>query len=417
MVDEQNRQPIVIVGAGSAGTALLEIFLEDGLAQVLGMVDVDDGALGIRLAKAHAIPCFSNIGAALERSGACIVFNMTRDESVSQVAAGHVGIGSVVGGDEARLFWKLISRMRGAQKLAQENHARMQAVLHNVREGIVSINSQGVIESANPAIEQVFGYRPDELIGNNISMLMPEPDRGRHDGYIRGYLQTGKRHVIGRYREVTGLHRDGHQLDIELNVAEMDVDGAKHFVGLIRDVSERKQAEEEITRLALYDQLTSLPNRTLFYQNLDIVLAQARRLKSMCALLFIDLDGFKAVNDTLGHEAGDYLLKEVGQRLQKGIRASDLVARIGGDEFTILLNNLHGPDFVPAIAAKLIEAVNMPAEFKGRSCHVGASIGIALFPIHATDADALVKEADTAMYTAKEAGKNGYVMVGHSAEG
>lgn len=412
MTSHDEEQQILIVGAGVGGSALLEMFLHDENARVVGVVDIDAAAPGMRLAHAHGISLFSDLVQALDEIGQCIVFNMTHDEAVSEIASRRVGVGSVVGSVEAKLFWQVIERMKAAQRQSQEDHARLQAVLHNVREGIISINTKGIIESANPAIEQVFGYRPDELLGHNIRMLMPEPDKSRHDDYLRNYLRTGKKHVIGRYREVTGLHRDGHTFEVELNVAEMDVDGIKHFVGLMRDISDRKRAEAEITRLALYDQLTGLPNRTLFYQNMGAAIAQARRLKSICVLLFMDLDGFKAVNDSMGHEAGDYLLQEIGKRLQASIRESDVAARIGGDEFTVLLTNVQCADVLPVIATKLIKAVNQPVDFKGQACHVGVSIGIAAYPTHAENGDNLVKEADSAMYAAKAAGKNSYRIAG-----
>ena len=165
-------------------------------------------------------------------------------------------------------------------------------MIHNICAGILTTNATGVIENINPAIEQIFGS----------------------------------------YREVTGLHRNGNNFPLEINISEMLLDGKKYFTCMMRDISERKEAEARLTRLALYDQLTGLPNRTLFFERLEFSLSQARRAKSMLALLFIDLDSFKEVNDTLEHDMGDRLLKEVGKRLSDNIRKSDVAARMGDDE-------------------------------------------------------------------------------------
>ena len=176
----------------------------------------------------------------------------------------------------------------------------------------------------------------------------------------------------------------------------------------MRDITERKKAEEKLTQLALYDQLTGLPNRTMFHEKLTSALLQARRAKSEMALLFIDLDGFKTVNDTLGHGVGDQLLREVGKRLRISIRESDTAARMGGDEFMVILNNLHDRSQALLIAEKIINAINQPMQLDGNKCNVGASIGIAIYPEQAENASDLVRAADSAMYYAKASGKNAY---------
>lgn len=408
MTENQHGQPILIIGGGPGGAALLELFLDEVLTSVVGIVDTKDDVPGIQLAKEKGIDTFTTLEEALNQVGQCLVFNMTHDEKVSEIASRQVGISSVVGGREAKLFWQMISRMRTMQEELWENQVRMQAVIHNVHEGIISINPRGIIENVNPAIRDVFGYTPEELIGQNIKVLMPEPNRSMHDTYLRNYHKTGQKHVIGQYREVVGLHKDGHEFPIEINIAEMELDGIKHFVGLTRDISDRKRAEEKITQMALFDQLTGLPNRAHFYQSLDAALAQARRINSQVALMFIDLDGFKAINDNLGHNAGDQLLQEIGQRLNHSIRESDLAVRLGGDEFTIILNNLRNLEIIPKIADKLIQVVNQPIQIYDNTCHVGASIGIAVFPDHAEDKESLITAADRAMYEAKNAGKNDF---------
>lgn len=402
----QHGDQVLIVGAGFGAAAILDVFADEHLIHVGGIVDTNQNAVGIEHAKVRSIPVFSDLEDALDSVGRCMVFNLTKDERISEIAARRVGSGAVIGGQEAKLFWQIISRLQTTQEGLLENQCRLKAVIHNVCEGIATINAKGVIENVNPAIEQIFGYKKDELIGQNVSILMPEPHKSMHDSYLRSYICTGVENILGRYREVIGLRQNGEEFPLELNVNEMILGGSQHFVGILRDITERKEAEQKMTQLALYDQLTKLPNRVQFYEKMELSLSQAKRTKANVALLFIDLDGFKAVNDTLGHDMGDHVLVEVGKRLYDWIRESDVAARIGGDEFTVLLTNLHDIDTAPVIADKIIYALNKPIEFKGNSCHVGASIGIATYPEDADNVDDLVKEADTAMYHAKDAGKN-----------
>ena len=403
-------QSVLILGAGPGGTALLELFLEEVLINVIGVVDDDPNALGISLAKEKGIPVFHDIEEALEKSGSCMVFNLTKDETLSEVAARWVGASGVLGGPEAKLIWQIISRLKTMQEDLWENQIRMQAVISNVREGIISIDPKGIIENANPASELLFGYESGELIGQNVKVLMPEPNHSMHDTYLRTYHRTGRKHVIGNYREVVGLTKSGKHFPLEINIAEMEFNDRKHFVGLVRDITGRKQAEEKMTQLALYDHLTGLPNRILFHERLESARVQAHRNKSLVALLFIDLDGFKAVNDSLGHHVGDLLLKEVSHRLKNVVRESDTVARMGGDEYTVILTNIKEVSAASQVAEKIITSLNKPITLDGNSCSIGASIGLAVYPDHAEDLESLISNADSAMYQAKANGKNSCVI-------
>jgi len=180
----------------------------------------------------------------------------------------------------------------------------------------------------------------------------------------------------------------------------------KGYRGVGKEITERKQNEARIRYLATHDGLTSLPNRVLFAQLLDMAIEEARRYGRRFAVLFIDLDRFKIINDTLGHEAGDILLQEMAARLQHCLRASDVIARLGGDEFVVLLREIGKPTQVAAVARKMLSRAMQPKEILEQECRVTASIGIALYPQDADDAQSLMKNADIAMYTAKEEGKN-----------
>lgn len=412
-VGAKQVQSVLIIGGGLGGSALLDIFSKEEDISVLGVVDTNQDAIGIRSAERLGIPVFTEVALALADSSECIIFNMTHDQALSDVAARYVGVGKVIGGQEAKFFWDIISRLQTLKNALWENQARLQAVLHNVQEGIISIDPQGNIEDANPAVAAVFGYTQEELVGQPIKPLMPELSQDIHN--LESHVKSRK--GLSRYREVVGYHKSGKQLPLEINVARMELGETRHFVCLVRDIAERKRAEERLTQLALYDQLTGLPNRTMFHERLASLLPQARRTKSEMALLFIDLDGFKVVNDTLGHGIGDQLLQEVGKRLCASIRESDTVARMGGDEFTVILNNLQDSGQTTSIAEKIIYAINQPMHLNGNSCKVGASIGIAIYPGHAENAHDLIRAADSAMYHAKASGKNGYKFCIHLPAG
>ena len=294
--------------------------------------------------------------------------------------------------------------MRPLALALRSETARARAVMDTAAEGIITIDERGIIESFNRAAEEMFGYETGEALGKNVRILVPEPYASAHDGYIARYLRTEEAHVIGKARELSALRKDGTELPIELNLTEIRFGGERYFTAIIRDVAERKQAEGEIRRLAHYDGLTGLPNRRLFYDRLVQAIALAKRNRHELALLYLDLDGFKAVNDTLGHDAGDELLKAAAGRIQHRLRESDTVARIGGDEFTVILPMIASRADVAKVAEKILGALSTSFSLSGRKeePRVGVSIGVAVYPTDARDMDALVKAADTAMYSAKQ---------------
>jgi diguanylate cyclase (GGDEF)-like protein/PAS domain S-box-containing protein len=194
-------------------------------------------------------------------------------------------------------------------------------------------------------------------------------------------------------------------------VVERDKSGKPlRMVGTHTDISQRKQSEDLIWRQANFDALTGLPNRRMFFDRLSQEIARATRGRQMFAVLFIDLDGFKQVNDALGHRAGDELLVEVGHRLGECIRKSDTLARLGGDEFIVILSSLKQQSSVERIADKILKAMSRPFNLGGKQAEVSASIGISMFPVHGLGGDSLISHADTAMYDAKEIGKNCWVI-------
>jgi diguanylate cyclase (GGDEF)-like protein/PAS domain S-box-containing protein len=402
--------PVLIIGAGRGGVALLEMFMEDSVAKVVAIADSDPEAPGLKLAKAHGIATYTDAIQALQACkdyADCIVYNLSHDDTVAEAAFKVFGDRRVASGPEVKLFWQMVTNLKQIKGELERSQNQLQSIIRNVMDGIITINERGEIEGFNPAAEDVFGYTQQEVMGKNVSLLMPEPDRGSHDGYINRYVSTGHSHVLGvRGREVKAVRKNGEEFPMELSASEMMLGGHRYFIGIMRDITERKRAELKISHLAHYDYLTDLPNRALFLDILNHSVQLAKRNESKVAAMFLDLDGFKKINDTLGHDAGDLLLKEVSKRLKLSVRSADTVARVGGDEFVLVLDNIGSEENARSVANKLIAALAQPFELKGQSCHVGGSIGIALYPDDSQDATELVKQADEAMYLAKQSGKN-----------
>ncbi|MBA4344849.1 MAG: hypothetical protein C0423_22130 [Methylibium sp.] len=304
-----------------------------------------------------------------------------------------------------------ITAARQAQARLIEQARHTQAILDNMVDGVITIDVRGIISSFNPAASRIFGYSPEEVIGRNVSVLMPEPDASHHDGYLRNYMQGHQPRVIGVGRDVDGRRKSGNIFPMSLAVSRVEHQGEVMFIGLTRDITERKKAEAQIERLAFYDPLTSLPNRRLLLDRLGQALSSSQRSGRRGAILFIDLDNFKSLNDTHGHGMGDRLLLSIAQRLQSALRAQDSVARWGGDEFVVLLQDL-GPDrdtaarHAEAAGEKLLRVLGQPHQLDEHVHHSTPSIGIVLWGDAPISSDELLKHADHAMYQAKAAGRN-----------
>ena len=252
-----------------------------------------------------------------------------------------------------------------------------------------------------------MGEKYNELLRGRLAWEIPGADSGVGWAELRARLE---RREPFRDFEYAYSSRQGERRFISVSGEPLvDADGRfAGYRGVSRDITPRKQAEERIQYLATHDSLTGLPNRVMFGELLSHVLAQGRRNRRRFAVLFIDLDRFKCINDRLGHDAGDALLVQVAHRLKDGLRSSDVVARLGGDEFVMLLQDLPASEAASTIARKMLSAVIQPMVINGQECRVTASIGISIFPDDAQDEMALMTHADAAMYHAKEAGKNGF---------
>ena len=284
----------------------------------------------------------------------------------------------------------------------------MASVFENTIEGIIITDAEMVIEKVNPAFTAITGYSEEEAAGKTPNFLQS----GRHDtGFYEAMwraLQTE-----GRWSgQIWNRRKNGEAYAQWMSVVVIpDVEGKpKQYVAVFHDITDIKHKEEKIKYQAEHDPLTGLPNRALFYDRLAMNLARARRNREMLAVLFLDLDNFKHTNDTLGHAMGDLLLKEVAARLKSCLRTEDTVARVGGDEFLIILPELSRKRQCSEAAARIIKSISSTFQIQGHELHVGASIGITIYPLDGEDRETLVKNADLAMYRAKEQGKNNYQL-------
>jgi diguanylate cyclase (GGDEF)-like protein/PAS domain S-box-containing protein len=272
-------------------------------------------------------------------------------------------------------------------------------VFESAEEGIMVTDAERRIVMVNPAFTSITGYLPDEVIGRDSNMM----SSGHHDQLFYQSLWDEVRQHGSWHGEIANRHKSGrHYLEWLSIRAVIDPQGrTTHYVGIFSDITERKEGEERMRYLAHYDALTGLPNRTLLMDRLQQGMAQTRRDNGRMAVMFLDLDRFKPVNDQLGHETGDRLLCEVAMRLQNCMRESDTVGRIGGDEFVILLHGIEHSDAAILVARKIIKALEQPFDLGNHAISISASIGIALYPDHDGDESMLIKMADIAMYEAK----------------
>ena len=285
------------------------------------------------------------------------------------------------------------------------------SILDNMLDGVLTINRKGQIETVNKAAIKMFGYSAEEMVGQNVAMLLPEPYSGEHDQQMQLFKHSGSNYLIGKPREILGKRQDGTVFPICISVSKIARPGRPSFVGVICDITQRRQQEEEIQRLAFYDPLTQLPNRRLLMDRLKQALMTSTRSGQRGALMFLDLDHFKLLNDTLGHDLGDALLKQVATRLTTCVREGDTVARLGGDEFVVLLEGLspaiaESAADAEAVANKILYALGQPYTLRWHHHESTPSIGIVVFKGDQESTDDLLKKADVAMYQAKAAGRN-----------
>jgi len=292
---------------------------------------------------------------------------------------------------------------------AEESRKLAAAVVEWSPQAIVVADLSGTIIIVNPAFSRLSGFEAADIIGRPVSVLRS----GHHEPAFHAAIH----HTLDREGiwcgEVWNRHKDGTPYAVWLSITRVvaEAGGGGFLVGFYFDITERKRQEDKILREAKHDALTGLPNRRMFEETLDTALCEARAEPHQVAVLLVDLDGFKAVNDTRGHDAGDALLCEMARRMAAAVRVGDMVARLGGDEFVIVLAPIDSDGVVRRVASHLVEQLSRPMDYPGGALKVSASIGIALGGEGASAAD-LLKAADTAMYAVKRAGKHGFRING-----
>jgi diguanylate cyclase (GGDEF)-like protein/PAS domain S-box-containing protein len=296
------------------------------------------------------------------------------------------------------------------QALQQRSESRLSALIKNASDVVCIVGGDTIVQYMSPSVERMFGHDPDGLIDSDLAELLQPEERQHLQAFISSIAsQPPGEPVSGEFHV---RHRDGHWCDVE--ALGTNLLGDEQIAGLvlnIRDISERKSFEAELEHQAFHDTLTGLPNRALLRNRVEHALASQRRNGLPVAVLFLDIDDFKNVNDSLGHAAGDDVLQEIGRRLEECMRPVDTAARLGGDEFAILVQEAESEMHSVDIAQRLMGALAAPMSLGGRSVSVAISIGIAFSDqgmVSPRDADELLRNADAAMYMAKESGKGQY---------
>lgn len=292
------------------------------------------------------------------------------------------------------------------RKIAEDALILAASVYENSSEAMTITDPEGIILTVNPSFTQITGYLPEDVIGKNSSMFASD----RHDEtfYKEMWDNINK---TGRWQgEVWDRRKDGgvYPAWLTINTIYNEDKSPYRRISLFSDTTAWKESETLIWQQANFDPLTELPNRQMFYDRLDQEIKKAHRAEKPIALMFIDLDRFKEINDTLGHDMGDILLKEAAQRLTSCVRETDTVARLGGDEFTVILGDIDDPTNVERVALNILNKLEKPFKLKAELGYISASIGITMYPEDATELDELIKNADQAMYEAKNLGRNRY---------
>ncbi len=293
-----------------------------------------------------------------------------------------------------------------ARKAAEEKLRQSATVFENTAEGVIVTDADNNITAVNRAFSEITGYNEGEVLGKSPRLLKSE--RQERDFYYKMWATIKK---VGMWQgEIWDRRKNGEVYPAWATITALhdEEDLLTNYIAVFSDISTIKRSQEQMDFLAFHDPLTDLPNRILFNDRLESALNRARREGTQIAVLFLDFDRFKNVNDSLGHPIGDILLRKAAERIKQQIREEDTVARLGGDEFILIINDVHDPQDVALLAQKIMEAFHQPIRVKKHDLHLTVSMGVSLFPGDGQDTATLIKNADAAMYRAKEEGRNNY---------
>ncbi|GAC1315701.1 MAG: hypothetical protein NVSMB2_07780 [Chloroflexota bacterium] len=416
--------------ARESGT--LETTTEDGTDVLAAFAPVPDKPWGI-LIEQPSVDAFAPVQATVQRSTRAVILLVLLTAALGAGLATHISrpvrdlrraaeamangqLDQRVAlsrrdefGELGRAFNGMADRLQMTVTELEESLGRMRAIMESVAEGILTVNARGRVASCNIAAERMFGYSAAELIGLPMTNLLGQDSHRVLTSITCSTAADPIADNQGSTPETTGVHKDGSTFPLELSLSITQVDGERRLIAVVRDITDRKRFEEDLTRLAFRDSLTGLANRSLFLERVEHALERAERRRTPVSVLFLDLDNFKIVNDSLGHQRGDALLVETAQRLQGCLRSTDTAARLGGDEFAVLL---EGTDVSEAahVAERIATSLQTPVQLGERQVFVSASVGVAVSMAVGERPDALIRKADVAMYRAKTAGKARYTI-------
>jgi diguanylate cyclase (GGDEF)-like protein/PAS domain S-box-containing protein len=312
------------------------------------------------------------------------------------------------------LLWRWLRA--SARKELDDRTARLFAVVNAAPDGVLVSDARNQVVFVNDRLLELSGYERSELVGERVEKLVPDRHRELHARQSAAFLGNPHVRLMGEARDIVLLRKAGSEIPVEISLSPMRIDGTVLMVAIVRDVSKQRAMAERVKRLAFYDAVTNLPNRNHFQRRLQRSLDVAQGRGLSIAVLLVDLDGFKQINDVHGHDAGDQVLRVAAERMVASLRPGDgpsratsegvrsSISRLGGDEFIVLLCGVRGPGDAVVVAERLISRLSEPIRLDGGEAGVGASIGIALYPKDGADAETLLKRADAAMYQAKASG-------------